>query len=169
MVKGGRGIVIVSACAILIVLSLLNVDPGVRKRANQVFDLEVNLDRSQIWQANLDMIKDRPLLGWRYGNYKKFRELYYQPYPAAGTHAHAHNNVLQVWVDGGLVGLSAFLFLLWVVSHTGWQVYRSLPAEAEPLRSLALGGTLSILGFLLDGLTSNTILVMLKSSLFSGR
>jgi O-antigen ligase len=153
VIKGGKGLVAVSACALLITLSLFNADSGVRERARQVFDLTANLNRSQIWQANLDMIKERPLFGWGYGNYKKFREPYYQPYPAADTHAHAHNNFLQVWVDSGVVGLLAFLFLLSVVLRSGWQAYRSLPAEAEPLRSLTLGGTLSIIGFLLGGLT----------------
>ena len=153
VIKGSKGLVTVSACALLIALSLLNADPGVRERAQRVFDLEANLNRSQIWQANLDMIKERPLFGWGYGNYKKFREPYYQRYPAADTHAHAHNNFLQVWVDGGLVGLLAFLFLFWVILHAGWRTYRSLSAEAEPVRSLVLGGTLSIFGFLLGGLT----------------
>ena len=32
-------------------------------------------------------------------------------------------------------------------------MYRLLPAAAEPLRSLALGGVLGIVGFLLGGLT----------------
>jgi O-antigen ligase len=152
-VNGSKGLVAVGACAVLIALSVLNAGSWVRERADQMFDLKANFNRSQIWQANLDMIKERPLFGWGYGNYKKFREPYYQPYPAADTHAHAHNNFLQVWVDSGVVGLLAFLFLLSVVLRSGWQAYRSLPAEAEPLRSLTLGGTLSIIGFLLGGLT----------------
>ncbi len=61
--------------------------------------------------------------------------------------------ILQMWVDSGLVGLGAFLFLFWVILRAGWQAYRLLPTEAEPLRSLALGGTLGVLGFLLGGLT----------------
>jgi hypothetical protein len=56
-------------------------------------------------------------------------------------------------VDSGLLGLSAFLFLCWVILRAGWQAYSLLPVEAEPLRSLALGSTLSVLGFLLGGLT----------------
>ena len=99
------------------------------------------------------MIKERPLLGWGYGNYKKFRDPYYQRYPEADTTAHAHNNFLQIWVDGGLLGVGAFVYLFWVILRKGWQAYRLLPAEAEPLRSIALGGVLSVVGFLLSGLT----------------
>jgi O-antigen ligase len=153
VIKGGRAMLAVGVCGVLLGLSLLGAGSGVRERIAQIFDLKANVGRSQIWQANLDMIKDRPWFGWGYGNYRKFRDPYYQRYPEADTTAHAHNNFLQMWVDGGLVGLGAFLFLFWVILRAGWQAYRLLPVEAEPLRSLALGGTLSVLGFLLGGLT----------------
>jgi putative inorganic carbon (HCO3(-)) transporter len=153
VIKGGRAVLAVGACGVLLGLSLLGAGSGVRERVAQVFDLKANVGRSQIWQANLDMIKDRPWFGWGYGNYRKFRDPYYQRYPEADTTAHAHNNFLQMWVDGGLVGLGAFLFLFWVILRAGWQAYHLLPVEAEPLRSLALGGALSVLGFLLGGLT----------------
>ncbi len=153
VIKGGKAVLAVGACGVLLGLSLLGAGSGVRERVTQIFDLKANVGRSQIWQANLDMIKDRPWFGWGYGNYRKFRDPYYQRYPEADTTAHAHNNFLQMWVDGGLVGLSAFLFLFWVILRAGWQAYYLLPAGAEPLRSLTLGSTLSILGFLLGGLT----------------
>ncbi|MBI3302308.1 MAG: O-antigen ligase family protein [Deltaproteobacteria bacterium] len=151
--RGGKALLAVGACAVLLGVSLVGAGLGVRERAAQVFTLKDNLGRSQIWQANLDMIRERPLLGWGYGNYKKFRDPYYQRYPAADTTAHAHNNFLQMWVDGGLIGVGAFLFLFWVILHAGWQAYRLLPAAAEPLHSLALGGALGVAGFLLGGLT----------------
>jgi len=153
VIKGGRAMLAVGVGGILLGLSLLTAGSGVRERVTQIFDLQANIGRSQIWRANLDMIKDRPWFGWGYGNYRKFRDPYYQRYPEADTTAHAHNNFLQMWVDGGLVGLSAFLFLFWVILRAGWQAYYLLPAGAEPLRSLTLGGTLGILGFLLGGLT----------------
>src|SRR5262245_2072808 len=143
VIKGGRAVFAVGACGVLLGLSLLGAGSGVRGRVAQIFDLKANVGRSQIWRANLDMIKDRPWFGWGYGNYRKFRDPYYQRYPEADTTAHAHNNFLQMWVDGGLVGLSAFLFLFWVILRAGWQAYYLLPAGAEPLRSLVLGGTLS--------------------------
>ncbi len=151
--RGGRALLALWGCTVLLGLFLFGAGSGVRQRAAQIFDLTANIGRSQIWQANLDMIKDRPWFGWGYGNYRKFRDPYYHHYPEADTTAHAHNNFLQMWVDGGLVGLGAFLFLFWVILRAGWQAYRLLPVEAEPLRSLALGGTLSVLGFLLGGLT----------------
>ncbi|MBI3801506.1 MAG: O-antigen ligase family protein [Deltaproteobacteria bacterium] len=137
----------------LLGLLLLSAGSGVRERVTQIFDLKANIGRSQIWQANLDMIRDRPWFGWGYGNYRQFRDPYYQRYPEADTTAHAHNNFLQLWVDGGLIGLGTFLLLCGMILRAGWQAYSFSPVGAEPLRNLALGGTLGVLGFLLGGLT----------------
>ncbi len=153
VVKGGKTSLALGVCAVLLALSLVVAGSGVRERVTQVLDFKVNIGRSQIWQANLDMVKERPLLGWGYGNYRKFRGPYYQRYSGADTTAHAHNNFLQLWVDAGLLGLTAFLWLCWVILRSGWQAYRLFPPSAEPLRSLTLGGVLSMLGFLLGGLT----------------
>jgi O-antigen ligase len=153
VVKGGRAVLAVGVCGVLLTLFLFGAGLGVRERVTQTFDLKANVGRSQIWLANLDMIKERPWFGWGYGNYRKFREPYYQRYPQANTTAHAHNNFLQMWVDGGLIGLGAFLFLCWVILRAGWQAYALSPPGAEPLRNLALGATLGVLSFFLGGLT----------------
>jgi hypothetical protein len=143
---------VVAGMAVLGLL-LLGAGAGVRERAGGVLSLHENWGRSQIWLANVEMVKKRPLLGWGYGNYKKFRAPYYQRYPEADTTAHAHNNYLQIWVDSGLIGLFAFLSLFWVILRNGWQTYCALPLTAEPTRNLVLGCGLSVVGFLLGGLT----------------
>ena len=150
----GRGRALAAAAALgVFVFAVVSLGPAVHQRAVSTFDVAANLGRSQIWHANLDMIKERPLLGWGYGNYKRFRAPFYARYPAADKTAHAHNDFLQVWVDGGLVSLGAFVYLFWVIVCDGWRTYRRLPAAAEPLRSLVLGGALAVVGFLVGGLT----------------
>ena len=67
---------------------------------------------------------------------------------------------MQITVDSGLVGLAAFLAFFVVLLRTGWQAYRLLPPMAElsttePLRSFALGAWLSIIGFLIGGMTQH--------------
>jgi O-antigen ligase len=153
IIKGGRALLTVSLGLILLGGFLFLFNPGVRERATHAFDLKTNLPRSLIWQANIDMAMDRPLLGWGYGNYKRFREPYYQRYPEVDTDAHAHNNLLQMWVDGGVVSFAAFLFLFWSILKRGWVAYRRLPPEADFLRIIVLGGTLSIVGFFIAGFT----------------
>ena len=153
--RGRRALPGVAGGIVLCGVFLLSAGDGVRERAAQVFDLDApaNLARSRIWQANIDMISDRPLFGWGYGNYKRFREPYYAPYPQADTDAHAHNTFLQVWVDSGWLGLVAFLALMATVLGKGWWIYRGL--SVEPLKSYALGIVLGIVGFLIGGLTQH--------------
>lgn len=155
VVRGRRALLGAVGGMVLCGLFLISAGDGVRERAAEVFDLEAasNVGRSRIWQANLDMIQDQPLFGWGYGNYKQFRAPYYARYPEADTDAHAHNMYLQIGADSGLVGLCAFLALIAVVLGKGWQIYTSL--ASEPLKSCALGILLSVLGFLIGGLTQH--------------
>lgn len=153
LIKGGKVLIGVIGGAVLLGVFLLSAGPGVQERAWKALDIRENLGRSQIWLANIDMVKERPWLGWGYGNYRQFREPFYQRYPQANHTAHAHNSFLQVWVDSGLLGLIAFLSFFWALVRIGWTAYRLLPPEEEPLRSLALGAMLSIIGFLVGGLT----------------
>lgn len=152
-IKGGKTALAIGGFVVLIGAALALTSPGVWERAKYAFDAQTNFARSLIWQANLDMIKERPLLGWGYGNYKRFRDDFYKRYPEVDTTAHAHNNFLQMWVDGGVIGLIAFVLLFWAILRKGWRAYQRLPVEEDSLRTLALGGTLGIVGFLIGGLT----------------
>jgi O-antigen ligase len=151
--KGKRSFVAVSICLTLLGLLFLGSDARIRARYSLLFDLQNNISRIEIWRANFDMIQERPFLGWGYGNHKRFRDRYYAQHPEGETQSHSHNNFLQMWVDGGVLGLGAFLYLGWVMVRSGWRAYRLLPSTAEPLRTMALGGTFSIVGFFIGGLT----------------
>lgn len=151
--RGGRRPLVAVAGVGLLGILLVGLGPGVRERAASVLDVRANVGRTQIWRANLDMVRERPLLGWGYGNYKRFRAPYYARYPEADTTAHAHNDFLQMLVDGGVVGLAAFVFLFSVVVREGWRIHARLPAAAEPIRSVVLGGVLAVVGFFVGGLT----------------
>ena len=141
-----------AVCGLLFVSAI----GGFQGRALTFFDMQAfgNVGRQQIWRANWDMVKERPLTGWGYGNYKQFRGPFYErypQYPQADRHSHAHNNFLQVWVDTGLLGLAAFGWLLWRILRQGW---RAVAAQrGKPLRSLSWGVWLGLVGFLIGGLT----------------
>jgi len=153
--RGGKTLAGVTGGAIVLGIFLITAGTGVQERLWSMFDLVQNLPRSQIWQANIDMIKERPLLGWGYGNYRKFRDPFYAQHPEANHTGHAHNTFLQVAVDSGLLGLAAFLYFFWSLLRVGWDAYQRIPLEDEPLRSLVLGAFLSIIGFLVGGLTQH--------------
>ncbi len=155
VIRGGRTLAGVTGGAVLLAGFLMTAGAGVQERLWSTFDFVQNLPRSQIWQANIDMIKERPLLGWGYGNYRKFRDPFYQQYPQADHTGHAHNTFLQIAVDSGLLGLAAFLFFFWSLLRLGWETYQRIPPEDEPLRSFILGALLSIVGFLVGGMTQH--------------
>ena len=134
-------------------LIFFSAGDSVWERARTIFDFEaeVNIARTQIWRANLDMIKERPLTGWGYGNYKQFRGPYYQRYAGTDHSGHAHNTFLQIWIATGLLGLAAFVFLLGSILHLGW---RAVVVQRDgPLHGPSLGVWLGLVGFLLGGLT----------------
>ena len=142
----------VIVCGLLFVTAV----GGFQERVRTFFDLEAfgNIGRQQIWRANWDMVQERPLTGWGYGNYKQFREPFYErypQYPQADRYSHAHNSFLQVWVDTGLLGLAAFAWLVWTILRQGWRAVAG--QRTEPLRSLSWGVWLGLVGFLLGGLT----------------
>jgi len=152
-VRGGaRGLAALAGFLVLVLL-LVGFDAGIRARARSGFDLAANVGRTEIWRANLDMARERPLLGWGYGNYKYVRQPFYDRYADVDTTAHAHNDFLQMLVDGGVLALVAFLALFVVLVRAGLRGYRAMREADEPTRSLALATTLAVVGFLVGGLT----------------
>jgi len=71
-------------------------------------------DRLDLWETALKIFKDHPLLGSGPGTYEK---LLYTYGPAGGysegnIHLHAHNTYLELLSEVGIIGLTAFLFIL---------------------------------------------------------
>jgi len=105
----------------------------------------------QIWRANLAMLAERPLTGFGFGNHDDFMEPYYAEYVHSAMRDHAHNSFLQIAVDAGLLGLTAWLLLCAVLLRMGWRAQRA-PGESG---HLLFGAWLALLGFLFGGLTQH--------------
>ncbi|MCD6219779.1 O-antigen ligase family protein [Candidatus Calescamantes bacterium] len=73
--------------------------------------------RVKIWQGTWRMILARPLVGWGLGTflivYPDFRvpEYFLNPHAVNATD-HAHNELLEIWSETGIIGLIIFLTLL---------------------------------------------------------
>jgi O-antigen ligase len=109
--------------------------------------------RLDLWLSSLQMVKDHPLLGIGLDN---FVYLYQQVYLREGGAAepnlsHPHNWVLHVWLQLGLLGLAAFLWLLWrFLRHS----YRGL---SDPSRRWVAAGSLGCMAdTLVHGLIDNS-------------
>ncbi len=104
-------------------------------------------DRIAFWLAHLKAVEERPLLGHGVHLGRDYRKDYYAKIglPDMKKTYEAHNQILQLAFEGGLLAALSFLIWLWYV-HRSWE---NLSPWYQRLRDL------TILGFLLGGLTQN--------------
>ena len=101
--------------------------------------------RTEAWKGAVRIIKENPALGLGIGKsnfgttVEKFDDLKI-PYD------HAHNTILQIAVELGLIGLAAFLWLFGSVFYHGIKCYCSLPRNDG--RAILIFGILCGLGAL---------------------
>ena len=69
-------------------------------------------ERYRLYCNTIELIKTRPLLGWGYGRNIGRKIAHQRPAKAFLSFWHSHNILLEVTLQCGLVGLSAFLWLL---------------------------------------------------------
>ena len=75
--------------------------------------------RLAIWSRAVMLIRDHPWLGVGPGNYTDaarripLPDSVLDPYEGANYTAHAHNMILQVAADGGILAVAAFLLIWW--------------------------------------------------------
>lgn len=127
---------------------LMVVARGVFKRLLTLFsnsDISINT-RSEIWDACLEMLKDKWLFGYGTGVFnvgKILNDVYKIKQP------HAHNVFLEFWLENGLFGLLIFaaIFIVFAVKMFG------LMRKGERERGFAITLLSSIAGFLACGMT----------------
>jgi O-antigen ligase len=83
-------------------------------RMASTFDLkqESNFDRLRMLQAGTEMIKDHPVWGVGPGNVKEVYALYKQHDAPRTRPPHLHNNVVQLWAERGVLGLTAYVLFI---------------------------------------------------------
>lgn len=103
--------------------------------------------RLEYWSAGLAMWQERPLLGQ---GLNQFRELYGQfKSPRAEEAIHAHNALVQLLAETGLLGLAALGALGWLLLRPAWRALDGPPPAVEegaagvvPREVALLGGQL---------------------------
>ena len=115
--SGNRLLARRSVRIIIIVLLLVSAGAVARPYIRQQWRTDV---RPPIWKATLRMIAARPLLGHGLGTYAaeypKYRTSEYFLRPkATNVTDHAHNELLEIAAEQGLIGLAATLWL-WVTA-----------------------------------------------------
>lgn len=129
----------------------------VRERMLQAFDSKKSYDseRVVVWQTNLKIFFENPLLGIGYGENKRRLREYYDRYgvPAGQFEGHAHNQYLHFMAGTGVLGLVAYLLLNGFFLISSWQVYRC--NESPSVKALSLGLLMAQVSFALAALTES--------------
>ncbi|MCM2281808.1 MAG: O-antigen ligase family protein [Bdellovibrionaceae bacterium] len=142
--------------AVLAMTLALSVSEHLRSRLLSIFSStnQSNLERIQIWKANIQMFQEHPFLGVGYGENERLIRVYFEKLGILnGFGGHAHNNYLQFLSGTGLVGF--FLFVAFsvagfVMTH---RLLTRLPREAVWPRALALGALAAQVALHVGGLT----------------
>ncbi|GEM_PF-4877776 len=75
--------------------------------------------RREVWRVSWNMLKEKPVSGWGWGSYKYylpfFKDKNFRKVLPGVNIEQAHNDYLQVAIEGGVISLVAFLFLLFRV------------------------------------------------------
>ena len=138
----------VAVAALALGVLVAAVVPAIRERIGSPAAL-LDDPRVRLWHTALRIWVDHPILGAGMGAFKVLFPAYRVPgtYDATGN---PHNEVLNILVNCGVVGLAAFGFL-WVrfYRHAA-RAYRSLPA-GDAARPILLAGMLVATGILVGG------------------
>ncbi|OGE86079.1 MAG: hypothetical protein A3J48_03915 [Candidatus Doudnabacteria bacterium RIFCSPHIGHO2_02_FULL_46_11] len=113
-----------------------------RTRAGIDLDYESNKTRLIIWKQSFESFKDRPVFGVGAGNYARvfeaegstrtFEEIRESKEAFVNSPRHnisAHNILLQVLVESGIIGLVFFLLFLWVLAKRIYELIKSKIGE----------------------------------------
>lgn len=149
-----------SVIALLLFISITMIySPSIKDRALSIFDLKnnpSNIERLYLWKVAIDMIKDHPVTGIGFKQWREKVSEYSSKYSSAWKFTsaslyHAHNVYLHVAAETGLVGLffflSFWLYLLYLTFHTAY-IY----SNDSFIRALNLGTSYALINLLIGGL-----------------
>jgi hypothetical protein len=140
-----RRLLVVTAVGIIVVIVAM---PTVRTRLETVTrDFFLPGQRYDIWTAAIDVIQRFPMgIGRKSGTILR-------DYPnVSARHKHAHNNVLQITMELGVLGLAAYAWWMIVWARLVLRVHSGTP-HGHPVReAIALAALATCLGCHIAGL-----------------
>lgn len=131
---------------LLITITFLPMDFFGRLVSSFDVEQESNLDRIRMAQAGAEIIKDHPTLGVGPAAVKEIYPLYRKEDAPRFRPPHLHNNVIQLWAERGILGLSAYVLLVGLFLREcarGWR---------GPRREFAQAGVAIAIGLAYAGL-----------------
>jgi O-antigen ligase len=102
-----------------------------------------SLDRFYMWQAGLDMIRDKPVFGQGPGMVRAVYPRYRWPEAPNPSASHLHDNFIQIAAERGIPCLLFWLWLMLLLFRDAWRAARHAPL---PGARLCGGAALAVLG-----------------------
>ena len=136
------------------VIAVIVFTPSINERFSRIISDEYKVSSSSIgtrivlWQTSLKIIRDNPVFGIGYGNFRKNVDKYNNK--PLGSKAHAHNSFLQQAVSYGLTGLTVLMIFFGVL----WQEIMKTVKRKIPY---SYGVLAAFIAFLICGLTENNL------------
>lgn len=110
-----------------------------------------NAFRLNVWRSVIEMIRDRPILGFGPGDLV-FKRIYPLYAAARFSALSAYSVLLEIAVESGVIGLTAFLWLLMVTFTQGFLQLRRLRAIADADGFWLIGAITTMAGMLGHGI-----------------
>jgi O-antigen ligase len=132
------------AMVVVYFLVMYLIDPLIFIRFREIGHESTPFQRITIWLTSLRIFLDHPITGIGFGNFMGFYEQYVRvPTKIFG---HAHNDFLNVAVNAGIIGFSAFIWL-WVKA---WRSLRRMfeQTKDEGFKPLVLAGFIVVPAYL---------------------
>ncbi len=139
-----RRVIVIAA---LVAALAVTAAPPVRERlANSARDLSLPGNRFDIWHAAVDVIERFPM-----GVGRKNGEIL-RDYPnIPQRHKHAHDNLLQITLENGFLGLAAYLWWMGAFAVLAFRAWRADPRDAT-YRAVSIAVLATLVGFQVAGL-----------------
>jgi putative inorganic carbon (hco3(-)) transporter len=127
--------------------------PTLRKRVGSIFGTEdsSNAFRVNVWQAVLNMIKAKPILGIGPGN--KAFNLVYPLYQRSGYSALGTYSVpLEITVETGIIGVICYSWLIFTIFRQAWIALNRLRSDRNASGLWIIAAIATIVGMMVHGL-----------------
>jgi O-antigen ligase len=130
----------------------------VRDRVRSIVDPQDVTARQRIymWGSGLQMLRDHPWTGVGLNGVKGVYPVYRDPRAIEARWGHLHNNIIQLAVERGLIGLSCWLWIWVAFYRDAWRTYRALGEETGTAKALVVGGLAAVTAFHVEGLFEYT-------------
>lgn len=134
----------IGAVAVVALVTVLTfTSERFKTRAVSIFTTKENysnMARIELWQMNLAMFKDHPIVGVGLNRNEEIVERYYIQHGIPdGFIGHAHSNYLQFLSGTGLVGFVFFMSFIGFYLFVSFRLWKRIPADQIWHRGLLLG------------------------------